>query len=106
MTGVMPVAGNRATSSAITIAAPRMNPYGEAAIRPTRTGISQSSRPRCDSMISRTGSGRSTGAVQSPSALRGTCCRSSLPIWYRSRRDVDRRRSEVNASLSAEARTT
>jgi hypothetical protein len=106
ITGVMPVDGNRATSSAMTIAAPRMKPYGEAAIRPTRTGISQSSRPRCDSVISRTGSGRLAGAAHSPSARRGTCCRSSLPIRYRSRRAVGRWRTDVNAALSAAARTT
>ena len=39
---------------------------------PTRTGISQSSRPWWDSMISCTGSGRPARADQSPSELRGT----------------------------------
>ena len=59
-----------------------------------------------DDVISCTGSGRPGDADQSPSERRGTWRRSSLPIRYRSRLEVDRRRSEVNASLSAEARTT
>ncbi len=80
MTGVMPVAGSRATSSAITMAVPRRKPYGVAVIRPTRSGMSQSSRPSCDSMISWTGSGRPTGGCQSPSADRGTRLRSARPI--------------------------
>src|SRR5690348_13788701 len=57
-------------------------------------------------MISCTGSGRPRSADHLPSELRGTCRRSSRPIWYRSRRDAGRRRSEVKASLSAEASTT
>jgi hypothetical protein len=57
-------------------------------------------------MISRTGSGRSTCTIHSPSERRGTCRRKSLPIRYRSSRDVERRRKDAKASLSAEARTT
>ena len=94
MTGVMPVAGRCATSSAITIAVPRRNPYGEATIRPTRIGISQSSRPSCDSSTISTGSGRLTGGVHSPSEDRGTLVRSARPNLYRSARDVGRRRRE------------
>ena len=57
-------------------------------------------------MISCTGSGRFTCTTHSPSERRGTCRRKSRPIRYRSRRDVERRRNDPNASLSAEARTT
>jgi hypothetical protein len=74
------VDGSLATSSAITMAVPRRNPYGLAVIRPTRSGISQSSLPSCDSMISWTGSGRPTGGAQSPNDDRDTFCRSSRPI--------------------------
>ena len=81
MTGVMPVAGSGATSSAITIAVPRRKPYGEAIIRPTRIGISQSEPPLVRlSMISATGSGRPAGGDQSPSDDRGTRLRSALPM--------------------------
>ena len=76
----MPVAGRWATSSAITMAVPRRNPYGEATIRPTRTGISRSTRPSCDSMTRVIGSGRPTGGSQSPSDERGTALRSPRPI--------------------------
>ena len=80
MTGVMPVAGRCATSSAITTAVPRRKPYGEATIRPTRIGISQSSLPSCECMICSTGSGRFAGACQSPIELRGTCWRRLRPL--------------------------
>ena len=57
----------------MTTADPRRNPYGEAAMRPTRSGISDSSRPSWLSMICATGS-RSVGD-QSPSDERGTVSR-------------------------------
>ena len=91
---MMPVAGSRATSSAITTAVPRRKLYGEVTIRATRTGIRSRTRPRWDWMISFTGSGRSAGAFQRPRALRGTWRRSALPIAYRSSREVGRRRRE------------
>ena len=65
----MPVAGRCATSSAITTAVPRRNPYGDAIIRPTRIGTSRPTRPSCESMICCTGSGRPTGTDQSAQRL-------------------------------------
>ena len=67
--------------------------------------MSSSSRPRCDSLISWTGSCRRAGASHRPSALRGTCLRSPRPMANRSSRDVGRCRSEPNASPSAVAKT-
>jgi hypothetical protein len=95
MTGMMPVAGRCATSSAITTAVPRRNPYGDAIIRPTRTGTSRPTRPSCESMICCTGSGRPTGGAQSPSDLRGTRSRSRLPNAYRSARSTGRLRRDA-----------
>ena len=45
----------------------------------SRTGIRLGTRPRWDWMISFTGSGRSAGASQCPSDLRGTWPRSAGP---------------------------
>jgi hypothetical protein len=78
-TGVIPVDGSRATSSAITTAVPRRKPYGEAIMRPTRMGISRSSLPWWLIMISWMGSGRSDGGVQSASERRSTRLRRLLP---------------------------
>ena len=72
MTGRMPVDGSAAKSAAMIAAVPRRNAYGEATIRPTRTGTSRSSRPVCASSTCSTGSRRPGGGVQSPSVERGT----------------------------------
>lgn len=75
-------------------------------MRATRTGMSQSIRPLCASMICRTGSRLPVGALHWASADRGTLWRNARPIAYRSRRGVGCRLSEANPSPSAEARTT
>ena len=64
MTGVMPVAGRLDKSWAITMVAPRRNPYGEATIRATRMGMSEA----ISSDLGAAGSGRSdrTGVCRLP----------------------------------------
>jgi hypothetical protein len=89
----------------MTIAVPRRNPYGEPTMRATRIATRSGSRPSCEIRTSATGSGRPGAGRHRPSALRGTCPRRALPIANRSARDVGRRRSEVNASLSAPVKT-
>jgi hypothetical protein len=106
MTGVMPVLGSRAKSSAMICAVPRRNAYGEEIMRPTRTGISQSRRPSWARMMVLTGSGRPGVAFQCPSDARGARSRSRRPSTYRWARGVAGRRSEANASASAAERTT
>ncbi len=52
----IPVCGSSARSAAITGAAPRKNPNGEASIRSYFSPTSPGTRPRIDSSISRSGS--------------------------------------------------
>ena len=90
----------------MTTAVPRRKPYGEAAIRPVRTGTSQSSRPSWDCWTRVTGSTRSSGGRQSPSSDRLTTWRRARPIRCRSSRGVGRSRMDRYGEESAEARTT
>jgi hypothetical protein len=106
MTGVMPVDGSPAQSEAMTTALPRRNPYGEATMRPTRTGTSHSSRPSWDCSTRATGSTRSAGASQAPSSERLTRLRRALPMAWRSARGVGRSRSVRYGWAGASAWTT
>src|SRR5215218_1175561 len=84
MTGSTPVRGRGAKSSAISAAEPRRKAYGEAIIRPTRTGTSRWSRPSWASSIRSSGSGRSSAGRQRPSSPRLTCLRRARPASMRS----------------------
>ena len=84
MTGSTPVRGRWAKSSAIRAAEPRRNAYGEAIIRPTRTGTSRCSRPSWASSIRSSGSGRSSAGRQRPRAPRLTRSRRDRPALRRS----------------------
>jgi hypothetical protein len=97
----MPVFGRAAKSSAMMFAEPRRNAYGDAAIRPTRIGISHDTRPSWASMICCTGSARSCGGDQKASSERCDRSRRDRPNRYRSARGgAGRRRDAKPASRS------
>ncbi len=79
ITGVMPVAGSLAKSPAMIAAVPRRNAYGEAIIRPIRTGMSHASRSSCAAITWSTGSTRSSAGRHAPRDERGTVRRSARP---------------------------
>ena len=94
MTGVMPVAGRRAKSWAITMAPPRRKPYGEATIRAMRMGMSDASRPTWSRSIRAIGSGRLSAGRHAPSELRETFCRRRRPSSRRLTREIGRTRTD------------
>jgi len=96
MTGVMPVAGSRAKSSAMTLAEPRRNAYGEEIIRPIRIGTSHSCRPAflVDDVLDRVGSAVRR-FFQKAMSVRCERSRSDRPSSYRSLRGRLSRRNDV-----------
>ena len=102
MTGVMPVAGSAAKSSAMMFAEPRRNAYGEAIIRPIRTGISHGlpALVLVDDLLDRVGAGR-PAASRTPCPTRWARSRSDRPSSYRSARGRAGRRSEAKPVVRA-----
>src|SRR5471030_2771241 len=68
-----------ARSHAITVAAPRRNANGDAAMRDIRSGISRSCRPALLASTRATASGRPFSGCQAPCASKGTESRSERP---------------------------